>query len=919
MTQKRTPGIAKAKEYTTLRERMLAGVPTELDIAAIATQYGLISTRQRSTMRFLDAIVTDPNIAMMVPRYVARGSKHGKPQHDALKAAGMDFYTVRNPLSGVVGEGKATSKSYALPAPMVEHIRQLDELYQAPGKMEQFMKPINQWQGVWKAYAVMSPGFHMRNMFSNWANNWLGGVSNPLRYKEAFTLQVGDASRTPKNVRTALNQIEGKSADKAADMRFKIKKGEMKGQEITGDEMLQEIHKHNVMGGFLRNDFDDAIEGTVTSKLLKNEDLARKSGLASDVGSTRADEDAFDFARDVLTHSDETGDVLRRRVENMAKGSAPWLQFNRNVGKAVENNARMAHFIDRVIKGDSFEDAAWSVRRFLFDYCFDEETEILTDNGWQRWDTITADEQALAFDMENDCLEWTDIKGVHITEYEGEINHWKSNMALLNEPSRFDAVMTDRHKWIAYGDSENHDRYSLQSAGKLTAHKLKVCSENYLAPEEKAYTDTFVELIGWALTEGNYSCQGKSLQIYQSKIANPQHMERLRDCWTRIQDEEEGTFSEYLLREEICSFYIGKQLAHKIRDMFPDKQLTVPFLKKLTHPQLELLYEVLIISDGYTKGDMEFFVQKGDAFAGAFQVLCFMLGKRSNCRKRNNKGHICNEISVYTAKDVYRDGLTRTRENYQGKIWCISTKHKTLVARRNGTVYLSGNTELTDFERHAMRFIMPFYTWSRYNVVLQLQSIITQPHRYARIPKAINAVEFPTKEDWQNIPTPDYFQELHAVRLPWRHTGQPVYMNPNLPFQDLNRIPLLNMKDTIGMMSPAIKTWFEIGPKKGFSFFLDRDIEEYPGQPSEFSPLSKKMEYAVRTLAPTYGKIQRLREKADRDQLMEQLMTEFAGLKLMGVDVDQQLANDNYRRRRITRSLKERWAERIARMADVEE
>jgi len=25
----------------------------------------------------------------------------------------------------------------------------------------------------WKGYAVMSPGFHMRNMYSNWFNNFL--------------------------------------------------------------------------------------------------------------------------------------------------------------------------------------------------------------------------------------------------------------------------------------------------------------------------------------------------------------------------------------------------------------------------------------------------------------------------------------------------------------------------------------------------------------------------------------------------------------------------------------------------------------------------------------------------------------------------------------------------------------------------
>lgn len=45
-----------------------------------------------------------------------------------------------------------------------------------------------------------------------------------------------------------------------------------------------------------------------------------------------------------------------------------FLRVGNRIGKFVEDNARMAHFIDRLRKGDTAEQAAASVKKFLFDY-----------------------------------------------------------------------------------------------------------------------------------------------------------------------------------------------------------------------------------------------------------------------------------------------------------------------------------------------------------------------------------------------------------------------------------------------------------------------------------------------------------------------------------------------------------------------
>lgn len=231
------------------------------------------------------------------------------------------------------------------------------------------------------------------------------------------------------------------------------------------------------------------------------------------------------------------------------------------------------------------------------------------------------------------------------------------------------------------------------------------------------------------------------------------------------------------------------------------------------------------------------------------------------------------------------------------------------IAANSVRKYLFDYSDLTPFERDFMKMLIPFYTWSRKNIPLQIQALISDPGKYAKFPKAIGAIEALSSE-WEDLPTPDYFQEMHAVRLPVRIEGQPTYINPNLPWQDLNR---MNFQDVLSGMSPFVKLFGEWAPKRGYSFFTDRPIERYPGEPAEVDvlgtgiTLGRKKEEIARSLLPTYGKIQRLRTKVEREQTTQQLLTEVAGVKLMGLDVKRVKRSDTYKKRKLVRDLKDKW------------
>jgi hypothetical protein len=133
--------------------------------------------------------------------------------------------------------------------------------------------------------------------------------------------------------------------------------------------------------------------------------------------------------------------------------------------------------------------------------------------------------------------------------------------------------------------------------------------------------------------------------------------------------------------------------------------------------------------------------------------------------------------------------------------------------------YLFDYSELTDFERNVLRRAMPFYTWIRKNLPLQLGELAKQPQKFAAVSKTIEAVERQVPEDQrvQDADRPEYLQELGAVQLPESGAGAR-FLNPNLPYQDLGKLPIAGglseslikgLRDVGSMTNPALKGGIE--------------------------------------------------------------------------------------------------------------
>jgi len=125
--------------------------------------------------------------------------------------------------------------------------------------------------------------------------------------------------------------------------------------------------------------------------------------------------------------------------------------------------------------------------------------------------------------------------------------------------------------------------------------------------------------------------------------------------------------------------------------------------------------------------------------------------------------------------------------------------------------YLFDYTDLTDFENKVMKRIIPFYAWMRKNLPLQMEAIVKQPQKFNVLGKVKTATAQGQEVDMRNMP--DWMQDTYMIQVPefLNKTGQPLFWNPYMPFQDLEDIGASKLLPSlVGRSSPIIKMPFEL-------------------------------------------------------------------------------------------------------------
>lgn len=352
--------------------------------------------------------------------------------------------------------------------------------------------------------------------------------------------------------------------------------------------------------------------------------------------------------------------------------------------------------------------------------CFDDKTEILTENGWKLFKDLEKNEKVATLNIEKDKFEWQQPTDYINKPYEGEMYHFKSkSIDMMVTPNhrmlvkRYDKNILQNRKSKLVMPQKSHRRINLDwqikeakelENAKKQEWQLKRGGQTWLGektkyveipkrkPKKFASTkikhigkikiEDIAELIAWYVTEG--SANNKVISICQSKRVNPENHKQIINLCKRIGFENiKGTgvddkdiniysveLAEYIIRE--C----GKGSYEKYLPKW---------LKNQQSRILKIVFDTMIAGDGWNIGNSSY-------------------GYRS-CSKRllDDMSEIAHKLGYSVSKN--KDTITISgiqhyptinkkpeKVKYFGNIYCVSVPNTIILVRRNGKTCWSGNS-----------------------------------------------------------------------------------------------------------------------------------------------------------------------------------------------------------------------------------
>jgi superfamily II DNA or RNA helicase len=349
----------------------------------------------------------------------------------------------------------------------------------------------------------------------------------------------------------------------------------------------------------------------------------------------------------------------------------------------------------------------------LYVQCLDLQTEVLTDHGWKRYNTIDIiNDRVAGFDVQTNEVRFVAIQDRFIRPLALD-----EQMYSIASPS-LDIRVTGGHRMLM-----RHRRSPDLTWRFVTAEELYKKQSEYQIPvagfeqtQGVPLSDDDLRFLGWFLTDGTYNPANGQIAITQAEH-QPYHdaiRSCLEGCGFKYTIRRTNGYTQFNETSPRISYLIskgqprgiGKHLTGWGRlESYIDKDLS-PLLEDMTTEQLDVLLEAIHMGDGnkqrgQTWEQRSYHISSGrKVFAERLQSLCLRHGYRCNIfAYTNDFGNQQYLIHIKKNPIRYVGGQNQTdREHLEitpsydnEQVWCVQNELSTLIIRRNGKTAIVGN------------------------------------------------------------------------------------------------------------------------------------------------------------------------------------------------------------------------------------
>lgn len=329
-------------------------------------------------------------------------------------------------------------------------------------------------------------------------------------------------------------------------------------------------------------------------------------------------------------------------------------------------------------------------------YCFDDKTEILTDNGWKLFKDVNKNRDWVATLNPNTFIfEWQKPKKHIEQDFNGELLHFNARC--------FDLMVTPNHRmWVRRYNRNKKDK-KIQYPNKArkqcdyswgwveakdlvgrTRQSWQMIrnSHGFKHPRLSISEDDLIKLYAWYITEGCCHKNGKQITITQCPNANPENWDEIKSILKRLKIK----FGIYGKRQK--DFTISnKRLTTEFKGRFgrTSYEKKIPyFLKNLPLPQLKLFLSTLIKGDGWNTKNGWGYKSFSKQLVDDVQEIAIKCGYGASSNK--------DTVNITRIQNYPTINTEPTHKKYKGNVYCVTVPNSIILVRRSGKAIWSGNS-----------------------------------------------------------------------------------------------------------------------------------------------------------------------------------------------------------------------------------
>jgi integrase len=340
----------------------------------------------------------------------------------------------------------------------------------------------------------------------------------------------------------------------------------------------------------------------------------------------------------------------------------------------------------------------------MFRHCFSEDTEILTEFGWERYNEISLGTRIFTLNMGSDEIQMIPVDSVNVYHVNEELVHIKTNhidSLVTQDHKNVMRISTSKQKTTAKIKNrwDEWGKWELLSYQKLKERKsVRVMNVRTSGFKKEGISIglTKASILGWVLSDG--SIHNRAITISQSPTANPEKVEIIRNLLKESGMQHSEYTRHYINRlngkpSQLVVFTIFKHECGWIFDYINLDRTPKWNLLELKGSELDAIYRNMMLGDGSRK-----------EYAGQnlkriefIRILCTLTNRRSTLAVGTHNKTGLDKHRTYVCDGNAEQILDKHIKivPYKGIVWCPSTRNGTVICRRNGCIFITGNTALT--------------------------------------------------------------------------------------------------------------------------------------------------------------------------------------------------------------------------------